>query len=322
MVWKSDAGAYRYGYNGQEHEDDLTGGDYDFGARIYDPRLGRWLGVDPVSRLYPSQSPYLGMGANPIYLRDHDGRILVDPKGNVIYEVKEVKKGEKKLTRLDDQPDPRYTVYVRAVYVFTNAGEKVEVSQYIVIDNKTQAYVDNKTLAMTYTCHGNTCLHDQFSVGSGPATSNKLLLDQGGFKPEDKLVDVVNTEFKSIQVGDIAVLFDKDGNAIHSFTYIGNGKYSTKNGTLPMNTFKKKGFNAYPTLEDIQKEYGNSSPALTGFFTPVADKVVYDGIEITKEGDMMVVTNIKAALNEIGTVQKKVTKNKSFNGTGPKTKKN
>lgn len=256
------------------------------------------------------------MGANPIYLRDQDVGVQVDPNGNVIYEVIE---GKGKVVK---QNNLNYTVYCRPVYVFTNAGEKVQVSQYIVIDNKTQAYVDNKTLAMTYTCHGNTCLHDQFSVGSGPATSNKLLLDQGGFKPEDKLVDVVNTEFKSIQVGDIAVLFDKDGNAIHSFTYIGNGKYSTKNGTLPMNTFKKKGFNAYPTLEDIQKEYGNSSPALTSFFTPVADKVVYDGIEITKEGDMMVVTNIKAALNEIGTVQKKVTKNKSFNGTGPKTKKN
>ena len=284
--------------------------------RIYDSRIARWLAVDPVSRLYPSQSPYLGMGANPIYLRDQDVGVQVDPNGNVIYEVIE---GKGKVVK---QNNLNYTVYCRPVYVFTNAGEKVQVSQYIVIDNKTQAYVDNKTLAMTYTCHGNTCLHDQFSVGSGPATSNKLLLDQGGFKPEDKLVDVVNTEFKSIQVGDIAVLFDKDGNAIHSFTYIGNGKYSTKNGTLPMNTFKKKGFNAYPTLEDIQKEYGNSSPALTSFFTPVADKVVYDGIEITKEGDMMVVTNIKAALNEIGTVQKKVTKNKSFNGTGPKTKKN
>jgi len=49
MVARSYASAeqYRYGFNGMEHEDDLTGGDYDFGARIYDSRLARWLAVDP-----------------------------------------------------------------------------------------------------------------------------------------------------------------------------------------------------------------------------------------------------------------------------------
>jgi RHS repeat-associated protein len=33
-------------------------GHYDFGARIYDPRLGRWLSLDPLMAKYPHNSPY------------------------------------------------------------------------------------------------------------------------------------------------------------------------------------------------------------------------------------------------------------------------
>ena len=42
---------YRYGFNGKESEDELKGPgiSYDFGAKIYDPRSGRWLAVDPLA---------------------------------------------------------------------------------------------------------------------------------------------------------------------------------------------------------------------------------------------------------------------------------
>jgi len=73
MVWKSDAGAYRYGFNGQEHEDGIVSGDYDFGARIYDPRLGRWLAVDPLVKKYPGSSPYNFCNNDPIIYADKDG---------------------------------------------------------------------------------------------------------------------------------------------------------------------------------------------------------------------------------------------------------
>ncbi|MET0391615.1 MAG: choice-of-anchor L domain-containing protein [Chitinophagaceae bacterium] len=38
---------YRYGFNGKEHEEDIANGGYDFGARLYNSRTGRWLAVDP-----------------------------------------------------------------------------------------------------------------------------------------------------------------------------------------------------------------------------------------------------------------------------------
>ncbi len=54
----TSANIYRYGFQSQEHEDDLTGGDYEFGCRINDSRIGRFLSVDPISDLFPHNSPY------------------------------------------------------------------------------------------------------------------------------------------------------------------------------------------------------------------------------------------------------------------------
>jgi len=73
MVWKSDAGAYRYGFNGKEHEDDLTGGDYDFGARIYDSRIAKFLSIDPLMSVYAWQTPYAFAANCPITCSDEDG---------------------------------------------------------------------------------------------------------------------------------------------------------------------------------------------------------------------------------------------------------
>jgi RHS repeat-associated protein len=44
------SGEYRFGFNGKEKDDEIKGAGnaVDFGARIYDGRLGRWLNVDPL----------------------------------------------------------------------------------------------------------------------------------------------------------------------------------------------------------------------------------------------------------------------------------
>jgi len=88
MVWKSDAGTYRYGFNGQEHEDEFTGGDYDFGVRMYDPRIARFLSLDPLKRLFTSESNYSYAGNSPIVLVDNKGEkktwyiTIIDKWGN------------------------------------------------------------------------------------------------------------------------------------------------------------------------------------------------------------------------------------------------
>lgn len=67
--------AYRYGFNGKENDDEPLGDDneQDYGMRIYDPRVGRFLSVDPIAREYPWYTPYQFAGNMPVKFIDLDG---------------------------------------------------------------------------------------------------------------------------------------------------------------------------------------------------------------------------------------------------------
>jgi RHS repeat-associated protein len=69
------SGSYRYGFNGKENDNEVNGAgnQQDYGMRIYDPRLGRFLSVDPISQLYPWFSPYHFAGNTPVWAIDLDG---------------------------------------------------------------------------------------------------------------------------------------------------------------------------------------------------------------------------------------------------------
>ena len=74
---------YRYGFNGMEKDDELKGegNSYDFGARMYDPRIGRWFSIDNLHKKYPDLSPYSFTNNNPVVFVDYDGNdfgILID----------------------------------------------------------------------------------------------------------------------------------------------------------------------------------------------------------------------------------------------------
>jgi RHS repeat-associated protein len=51
---------YRYGFQGQESDDEVKGegNSINFEFRMHDPRIGRFLSVDPLSAKYPHNSPY------------------------------------------------------------------------------------------------------------------------------------------------------------------------------------------------------------------------------------------------------------------------
>ncbi|MBK8488305.1 MAG: RHS repeat-associated core domain-containing protein [Chitinophagales bacterium] len=67
---------YRFGFNGKESDAETygEGNAYDFGARIYDSRLGRWMSVDPEAVLYPGFSSYHFVRNNPILRIDPSGK--------------------------------------------------------------------------------------------------------------------------------------------------------------------------------------------------------------------------------------------------------
>jgi RHS repeat-associated protein len=77
--WSDSTFSYRFGFNGYENEPDIAGQGsvIDFGARIYDSRLGRFFSTDPI--VYPYWSPYQYDGNSPIALKDYLGMGNGDP---------------------------------------------------------------------------------------------------------------------------------------------------------------------------------------------------------------------------------------------------
>jgi RHS repeat-associated protein len=92
------AEGYRYGFNGKEKDDrgELGETSYDYGFRIYNPRIAKFLSVDPLTKQYPWFSPYQFAGNNPILSKDIDG---LEPDKNVN------KNEELSYSELNDNPD-------------------------------------------------------------------------------------------------------------------------------------------------------------------------------------------------------------------------
>ena len=83
---------YRFGFNGKEKDDELynsTGTSYDYGFRIYNPRIAKFLSVDPLTKSYPWYTPYQFAGNKPVWAIDMDGleeyifQYAIDDKLNV-----------------------------------------------------------------------------------------------------------------------------------------------------------------------------------------------------------------------------------------------
>ena len=68
---------YKFGFNGKMNDNEVKGGfglQQDYGMRIYDPRVGRFLSLDPLQAHFPWYTPYQFSGNTPIQAVDLDGR--------------------------------------------------------------------------------------------------------------------------------------------------------------------------------------------------------------------------------------------------------
>jgi len=65
----------RFSFNGKENDNEVKGigNQQDYGFRIYNPRLGKFLSVDPLTKDYPYLTPYQFASNSPISGVDLDG---------------------------------------------------------------------------------------------------------------------------------------------------------------------------------------------------------------------------------------------------------
>ena len=80
LTGNAGGNTYRYGFNGKENDNDVKGdgNQQDYGMRIYDPRLGKFLSSDPVTGEYPELTPYQFASNTPIRAIDLDGLEMID----------------------------------------------------------------------------------------------------------------------------------------------------------------------------------------------------------------------------------------------------
>ncbi|MDZ4796121.1 MAG: RHS repeat-associated core domain-containing protein [Bacteroidota bacterium] len=109
----------RYGFSGKERSNEIATGSYDFGDRVHDARLGRWLSVDPLQAKYPQESPYTYVGNNPVFFVDIKGRFkikhLTGKDRDAALKVIEAIRTE--VDSWKDESDPRFQAFQAATGV-------------------------------------------------------------------------------------------------------------------------------------------------------------------------------------------------------------
>jgi RHS repeat-associated protein len=140
-----DSNLYRYGFNGKEKDDEVKGGgnSYDFGARLFDSRIGRFFSIDDYTKKFAEISPYSFASNNPIKNIDYNGNYTVEVHYEIAYNAA-LKAGYSKemadkiaymASTYADHPDPKILGMKKFGMTF-NGGKELKYGRFGVAYGK------------------------------------------------------------------------------------------------------------------------------------------------------------------------------------------
>jgi RHS repeat-associated protein len=113
-----DSDVYRYGFEGQERDDELKGAGYSYNYtfRMHDPRLVRFFTMDPLDYKYAHYTPYSFAGNKLISYTELEGLEEEDAVGRMFGAFIQWSKSKLVLMSDDDQArDPFYNVKLQTI---------------------------------------------------------------------------------------------------------------------------------------------------------------------------------------------------------------
>jgi RHS repeat-associated protein len=309
---------YRYGFNGKEKDNSTGEGNYDYGARIYDGRIGRWLSADAFYKSYPSFSPYIYALNIPTQLKDEGGNWVTDKDGKPIYTVQ----GGNVFVQDPNNLTVYYLTEQRTYY--TNGGKEVKLTAYLkVIDaskvtEKNNMYnydlADLKDLpdekpAFTYDCHGNTCFEGEslYIPGSIKGKAVNPYKDNPGNIFRDSY-EYEEISYETKKKGDIALFgkeagkdsygFSIDEVINHSATFNGDKDetFTTKDDRKPLN---KKA-----TISGMESDWGGFLGYVRHLGNQKSSIISINNTgEVTLEQAKLALKEVKQRINPKGAAQ-------------------
>ena len=142
---RSVASTYRFGFNGMELDNETKGigSHYTTHFRQYDPRLGRWLGIDPKARILPSQSPYVSFDNNPVLKIDPKGDLAGDPKKNKEELKKKTDEAVKKAAEVQAEDD--FNTFIDQLKTGSYTTEDEQLTK-IILKNEVEIDIETEVL--------------------------------------------------------------------------------------------------------------------------------------------------------------------------------
>jgi RHS repeat-associated protein len=204
-------GTYRYDFNGKES--DIEADLQDYGMRIYNPRLGKFLSVDPLMKKYAMLAPYQFAGNSPVHAVDLDGMEPAYPDNNSI--VKTAESIVIKQTTYNNMSVTAVTVMKTATGYELGDGDYVirpspnePIYEYC---ESTTIYIDGNgnvvggtysETSATYSPEDANGVRTESNVQSRTSTSNSLVTVEGGVVTYDD--NDPNTENITVTLSSVA----------------------------------------------------------------------------------------------------------------------